>query len=266
MKRIYLLLFSFWFVMPAIMYSQIGGSVFDVAKKEQQKATDAGKEASDKKAANQEANDMHNVLMAINEYYPMNEYNDDQVEARCLKLIGDHAKELVESQKKVMIAKSCIARKTLLEHQALLILSAGTKMFCSDEFNSDKVYYGGLLIELTVAIPEEERNTPLTHAYNNIVKAGVKFGNPYKKPFNILGQYIDEVIEEIRRMKENGEEADLDEIFAKYVDFTDEQWEEFYFTKASELFVDYINYFMSPEFMATRAKEIADEIETLPCK
>ncbi|MEM0518655.1 hypothetical protein VZD85_09855 [Aequorivita sp. MCCC 1A16923] len=46
---------------------------------------------------------------------------------------------------------------------------------------------------------------------------------------------------------------------------TDSDWEK---TKLSSYitFIDYINYFHSPDFMLTRADEIEGELKALPCR
>jgi len=238
MKTLYITLVLFFFSMSTTSYAQI--SVFDIvedAKKERGDATDTEKEtSSNKKNSKSEGFDLESMykFAEFSGYTEtLSQYDAETVEANCLKIIGNHVEKLVRIQQQIEAEGDCKKKKDLLGYQSLLMFSAGTKMFCPDEFNSDKVFYAEAIFEIHKDGDSIDRKI-IDEALKKIRYGNLEFGNPY-----------------------SFESEDYD--------FTTEAEEKIAKKKYHKSFIDEIVYFLSPEFMAKRGSQIADMRENLPC-
>ena len=264
MKQFYIVIGLLFFCLSITSYAQI--SVFDViedAKKERGDATDAAEEDADAKS-------MEDMQEFFGETLGMKDTGDKPMVGRCLDLMGDHAYKLAELQDQIEKTKDCKKKKELLEYQALLLLSAGTKFFCPDEFNTDHIKYGKEiseyfrpLFEILRGLASDggrdfvmedgeirdkidevfESNTSeelkeLAKAFLKFKYADRKFGNPYEKElFTEYGLF-------------------LVFLYPDSQEITKRAWTEL---------INYFNYFLSPEFMAKRSSEISSMRESLSC-
>lgn len=257
MKPLCLILCLFSFALPTTYYAQI--NVFDIieeAKEERGDATDAGEDDANTKALEE----------GMQEFFGgLNEMSDNPLEVRCLILMRSHQTKLLVNQQEVDKAGNCKLTKDLLGMQALLVLSAGTQIYCPDEFNTDKEYYGRLILEKKYAylMRKGYNSEELTEAFYVLQKTSEEFGNPYAK---IAGTFPF-ISKELRKRWENdGDtgELDLDTILKNAFKLNEEEWNDQKEKYFSEL-IDYVTYFHSPEFMANRAKELDQQIKSLPC-
>ncbi|PKA84469.1 hypothetical protein ATE92_2659 [Ulvibacter sp. MAR_2010_11] len=256
MKIRNLLLVFFMATMPVAIVAQapIGGSVFEITQNAQKEA----------KGEADDAADMENFEKGLEALgISLGETSEMPVEIRCIKLMGDHAINMALVQSKIESPNSCLAKKELLEMQALQVLSAGTRIYCPEELYSQLGYYGRSIIELYV-LGKSDNNEPgfkeLKEALDKIQEAAVLFGNPYaKNPVN----FIRAMDEDYKLYASRG--GDIDAFIKKILDLNDTQWksiQEEFFTQL----LDYITYFDSPIFMLKRSNQINYLLENLPCK
>jgi|TARA_R100000479_G_scaffold51000_3_gene24239 hypothetical protein len=267
MKTLYIKLVLFFFSMSIASYAQI--SVFDIvedAKKERGDATDAAEVEADAKA-------MEGMQQFFSETTGMKDTGDKPMAGRCLDVMGDHAYKLAELQDQIEKTKDCKKKKELLEYQALLILSGGTKFFCPDEFNSDHTKYGKEISEYFKPLTELFVGFQLDSIPEDVI-----FNEEERKKFN---DRMDEILE-------SNTKEELQELVKTLLKFryADEKLEnpyaanlpgkrlmiifyrqDLYFTDEEHwtMFMNYFTYFLSPQFMAKRSKEINSMIQSLPC-
>ncbi len=239
--------------MPMVSLAQIGGSIFDNVKMD----------STERK-----------TLKGTYDFFSkeFTDFDGDTMVERCFKLMGDHAEKLTELQDQIENTDNCKKRKELLEYQALLLLTAGTKLFCPDELNSDKPRYAieilqfikplsDFLIEnrkISVLSMEEKfkvgpayyekmmkelrSNTELyeiTELVLKFKKAEEKFGNPYTNRYNFVDWLISTEEEYIRNL-----EADIKDLFNP---------------------IDYFTYTLNPAFIVKVTQKIDVMRRSLDC-
>ena len=264
MKTLYITLVLFFFSMSTTSYAQI--SVFDIvedAKKERGDATDAAEVEADAKAT-------EGMQEFFSETTGMKDTGNKPMVGRCLDVMGDHAYKLAELQDQIEKTKDCKKKKELLEYQALLILSGGTKFFCPDEFNSDHIKYGKEISEYF---------RPL---FLILWGGDIEFDNDSSIEYSEIKDMIDEVFES----NTNEELKELAKAFLKFQYASDKfgnPYEKdlfnrkalimvFLYPDSEEIeldgwnyFVNCFTYFLSPEFMTKRSREISSMRESFPC-
>ncbi|RFN57685.1 hypothetical protein [Marixanthomonas ophiurae] len=258
MKTLYIILGLFFLNLSTTSYAQI--SVFDIvedAKKERGDATDNAEEDADAKKMKE---GMQKFFGGVNEL------EDLPMEIKCLTLMKSHQKRLLTNQKEIDNTKGCKKTKDLLEMQALLVLSAGTQIYCPDEFNTDKEYYGRLILKKKYAylMRSGYNSEELGKAFYVLQKTSEEFGNPYSKIAGTFPFILKELHERWMNDPDSGE-LDLDTILKIAFKLNEEEWNDQKEEYFSEL-IDYITYFHSPEFMAKRSGEINSLTQSLPCE
>ncbi len=258
MKALYILIGLLFFSLSMTSYAQI--NVFDIvedAKNERGDATGSAKEDLDRKALEE----------GMQRFFgDLNELDDLPVEIRCLVLMKTHHSKLLANQQEVDKAGNCKLTKNLLGMQALLVLSAGTQIYCPDEFNTDKEYYGRLILKKKYAylMRSGYNSEELGKAFYVLQKTSEEFGNPYSKIAGTFPFILKELHERWMNDPDSGE-LDLDTILKIAFKLNEEEWNDQKEEYFSEL-IDYITYFHSPEFMAKRSGEINSLTQSLPCK
>ncbi|MEM0519658.1 hypothetical protein [Aequorivita flava] len=139
MKSLYAIVCLMCFALPTISYTQISvNDLIEDVKKERGDATDSGKDAANTKAMEDFIGDMAKTVNTVTNL---------PLEQRCLELMHAHHKKLLESTALIDKAGSnCLKKKDALELHSLAVLSAGTQIYCPDEFNSDKIEYAILIL------------------------------------------------------------------------------------------------------------------------
>ncbi|RDK86966.1 hypothetical protein C8D94_102144 [Marinirhabdus gelatinilytica] len=202
MKTIVLIAAFVWFAVPHILYSQIGGSVFEVTRKAQKKAKG---EADDEAEEAQEAEDMKNFEEGLENFSKeLGDLGERPVEVNCMALLSFHAHSLTKQQELIESpVASCHKSKELLEAQALMLLSAGTQIYCPEELYADKLYYGRMILTIyfSVFIEKDDHYELIKKAFKRLKEASLKFGNPHSE----ILRFYDYIQKEILRRKENGE-------------------------------------------------------------
>ncbi|MDL5512671.1 hypothetical protein QSE00_12650 [Arenibacter sp. M-2] len=266
MKTTSLLLTLCWFVLPATLSAQIGGSVFEITKKAQQEAKGEADDAAEKA---KEEHAMENITKGLEAFgQSLSESSEMPMEIRCINLMGDHALNMYLVQHKIESANSCKAKKQLLEMQALQVLSAGTRIYCPEELYSDVVYYGTSILELYFSLKSQNYipgTRELEDSLDNIKEASLVFGNPYSLNLNTLL-----TLDKDYKSYDKEGLLDLDALLLDLLDYesipeSDVEWQN----KKKDFFTElmnYITYFDSPIFMLKRSNQINFTIENLPCK
>ena len=243
MKTKYIIIVLLLMALPTASLAQIGGSIFDHVETDE---------------LNEHAVELAKAILAK----PFADYNYDSMEANCMALIGDHVRGLLDSQMEIEKEHDCKKKKDLLAYQSLLLVTAGTKIFCLDEFNSDKKKYG-MNIFLGGLVDGKDAEA-IARALKNISEGAEKFGNPYLDNYDFL-KVMPQIQKEYKKAVANGEEAEIDPIFKKIMNFSDKQLKEFYTKSIHKYQVDFVTYFLSPEFIAKRAMQIEAIRKSLPC-
>ncbi|WP_347374490.1 hypothetical protein [Aequorivita sp. Q41] len=256
MKSLYTIVCLICLALPTLSYSQI--NVYDLiedVKKERGDATDTGKDAANKKG-------MEDIMDGL--VKSANTVSEQPVEVRCLALMHSHHMKLLISQGMVNQAGgSCKKAKEALEFQAMLVLSAGTQIYCPDEFNSDKVKYAILILEAMFEdyLSGKAYNQSLNEIFDSLEEVSEELGNPHAEAILLFGR----IKENYNRINKPNYTAGIDSFLQNEVyQVTDTKWQELRVKVYDEL-IDYITYFHSPGFMADRAFQINSLVQSLAC-